>query len=210
MSEIIKNFIKKLDSSIFNKNHFEVDIYIDEFPCALTTWTNRELSKLYELDDSEENQLHLINDLENSIPVWQRDNDKWTPQMQTSFVLNVFKGFSTSSLILYCIKGDIYGKRNSNVLDGLQRITALYKFFNGKMYFNFNGEIISNKELLLSNDFKRHLSSQSIKLKIITFNNEIEAISHYIDMNENISHSTKDIDRARDYRQKLIDEHNYD
>jgi len=199
MSNFINSLVHTYDSSVFRQNNDVGMVDFQDFPCSLSVWLNRELSNKFDkgLVTLEE----VAKALPDSIPVWQRDNNQWSNEMQISFLTNYFKGFSISPLTLYYFNS----KRKSKVLDGLQRITAFYSFFTEEMIFEFNGKKITNTELLANNEFKNFLFRQTVDIQFVRFNNEIEAIDHYIDINENISHSDSDILKAKQYRQKLID-----
>ena len=199
MSDFISTLINQCESSIFRKENYSTQIDFNDFPESLSTWTDRNLCKkfdngLIELKD-------LADTLLDNVPAWQRDNDKWSEEMQISFLINCLNGFTISPLTLYYFKN----KRDCNILDGLQRITAFYKFFTGKFIFDFNGKKVSNIELLEDPKFRLFIRRISVNIQIIKFNNEIEAIDYYIAVNENISHSSIDILRAKKYRIKLLD-----
>ena len=204
--ETINSLVQKLENSIFAQYCNETSIDFENFPYGLCCWLNRELFDDYDNPDKNISLQDLINDLGSSVPAWQRDNDKWTEERQCSFILNLLKSFSTSKITLYYFKGEVLGKRNSNILDGLQRITALYKFFTGNLVFNIDGNKVTSSELLQNENVQVLIRKISVRIKFIMFNNEIEAIDHYIEINENISHSYLDILRAKEYRQKLISE----
>lgn len=127
----------------------------------------------------------LINFMEH-IPSFQRNNDKWTNKMQISYVENVLKGLN-NPILIYTLKDN--SKRF--ILDGLQRITALNLFINNelKVFEKYNYIDILHKV----DAFTR------INVKQYKFNTEIEAVEFYILMNENITHSKADIQRAKDY-----------
>lgn len=132
----------------------------------------------------------LINFMEH-IPSFQRNNDKWTNKMQISYVENVLKGLN-NPILIYTLQDN--SKRF--ILDGLQRITALNLFINNelKVFEKYNYIDILHKIDALAR----------INVKQYKFNTEIEAVEFYILMNENITHSKADIQRAKDYLVQLL------
>lgn len=133
-----------------------------------------------------------IHEPENYIPIFQRDNDKWTKSMQKKFIENIVVGCSTS-ISLYTVSKNEFPKWL--ILDGLQRLTAISLFIQDELKI-FNGLVYS--------DIKNQVSDGGVlEFKRYRFNSEIEAVEFYIAINENITHSKKDIQRAKDYLAKL-------
>lgn len=129
---------------------------------------------------------------EKYIPIFQRDNDKWTKPMQKKFIENIVIGCSTS-ISLYAISEKEFP--NWLILDGLQRLTAINLFINDELKI-YNGLVYS--------DIKEQISDGGVlEFKRYRFNTEIEAVEFYIAINENITHSKKDIQRAKDYLARL-------
>lgn len=79
------------------------------------------------------------------------------------------------------------------ILDGLQRITAIHEFITGNIKA-FGKTFAELKEVRLISNVRCR-----VKLNIYTFPNDDEAINFYIAMNENITHSKQDIDKAKKY-----------
>ena len=126
-----------------------------------------------------------------STPEFQRDNNKWTEAMQVAFVENVLKGNSHNILFFKMNEDD-----DALVIDGLQRLTALAKFIDGKLAV-FGG--------LQYNDFKQSsvlnpiIKRASFVVKIYTFKSWNDVGAFYVEMNENITHSKEDIQKAKDW-----------
>ena len=170
---------EKIYNSPFNRNRYRVTIQLKRAINSMMNYTHMDGSEL---------DLHCIFE---AVPKFQRDNDKWNTKMQSGFIENIIMGFKTD-ILLYEI-GD-KGYIDCNILDGLQRITAIYKFLE-------NDLLVFGKTLteLKENGILRGFSDGYINLNIFTFDNEREAVQYYIDINENITHSNDDIIRAKDY-----------
>lgn len=138
-----------------------------------------------------------------SVPEFQRDNDKWTEKMQSSYVINCLKGLDSSPIVLYTLNDENTGCK---ILDGLQRLTALSKFLTEQcMNFEIDGEVITSGEMLEAcRSLPRFEFDSPFQVKILRFKTELEAVDHYIEINENITHSKDDIKRAIEYRNTLI------
>ena len=130
---------------------------------------------------------------ENYIPEFQRSNDKWTKKMQIKFIENLITGCVTQ-ISLYTTTDKEFPKWF--ILDGLQRLTAINLFITNQL------KVFGN---LTYDDVKANINGETnpIEFKLYRFNNEIEAVEFYIAINENITHSKKDIQRAKDYLAKL-------
>jgi len=138
----------------------------------------------------------VVRDYKKFIPKFQRDNDKWNKKMQISYVENILKGLD-SSILLYTLSKSDYPSEKY-ILDGLQRLTAISLFANNQL------EVFGK---FLYSDIIHDIDSMvRLNFKMFRFDTEIEAVKFYILMNENISHSKKDIQRAKDYLDSLIDD----
>lgn len=175
IQELIRN-------SPFARSHYSVDIAMSSFHKGLMMFIDA---------DKHENGFEF-DDIFCGVPDFQRDNDKWSESMQVKFVENLLMGCKTT-LMLYEVAGQ--GRQGDlcdcYILDGLQRITAIDRFVKGEI--SAFGEKYSklNAERIISNVRCR------LKLNIYTFSSEKEAIEFYISMNENITHSSSDIDKAK-------------
>jgi len=129
---------------------------------------------------------------ENYIPEFQRENNKWTKKMQISFVENLMLGCKSSLLFYTTSKREF---PEWKILDGLQRITAINLFITNKIKIF--------KEFKYD-DIKHILDDcNMLEFKLYRFDSEEEAIEFYISMNENITHSKKDIQKAKDFLAEL-------
>jgi hypothetical protein len=125
-------------------------------------------------------------------PLFQRDNTKWNKSMKLKFIENLLSGVKTE-LLLFKMKE----QEDAQIIDGLQRTTAILDFLNGKVKpFGYTYQ-----------DLKDRLKAfhTSVSIKIYTFDNWEDVGRFYIDMNENITHSKSDIQKAKDW---FLAEHN--
>jgi hypothetical protein len=195
---LIDKFTKDLDGSAFNRSFYQADLSFDGLVESLLMYVSRpsfDAFKLGQLTISESASIIL-----NAIPEFQRNNDKWSSQMQVGYVLNVMRGMRGSPLMLYTVWPD-RTKVNCKILDGLQRITALLRFWtDDNMMFNIStGEQISAGQLREDPHFVTALFSKAIPVRVYDFKHEIEAVKFYIEINENITHSQDDIAKAKDF-----------
>lgn len=128
--------------------------------------------------------------LDKATPSFQRANDKWSEEMQISFIQNLLKGYATTILFFRVGESDI------QLIDGLQRTTAIFRFLKGEFKIFDDFDIVALKK-----DIKKF--RQRIGIEIYTFNNMKEAVEFYIEMNENITHSKEDILKAKNFIQHL-------
>ena len=113
--------------------------------------------------------------------------------MQIKFIENIILGVNTTIIL-----GTLSNEKSECVLiDGLQRVSAIFSFMN-KEFKVFEG-------FEYNEDFENKISTfiHNLKLKIFNFKNEKEMVNFYINMNENITHSKEDIEKAKDYLNKL-------
>lgn len=137
------------------------------------------------------------------IPPFQRSNDKWTPDMQTSFVHNLLKGHKCDPISLYSIDGN---KSDCFMLDGLQRTTSISRFFVKRdMEFTLpDGRIITSEEIFNEGAYQAFWGNTPFEVQVFHFESHLEAVEFYIELNENITHSSDDIARAKKYRDELL------
>ena len=199
MNILVDKLIANAKKSCFDIPRYEASIEIENFADSLSFFLNRALQKKYNYGQGTLPILELVADLPNHIPKFQRDNDKWSTEMQSSFISNLIKGYRSPPIVLYTI-GETTCKTNCNILDGLQKITAIYEFFYGEMSVQIgDSELINNKVLLSEQGFSNFMMNRIINVNIFHFKTEIEAVEHYIEMNKNITYSLEDIQRAKDY-----------
>lgn len=130
--------------------------------------------------------------MEAMTPKFQRENTKWSREMQASFVENVISGFR-SDILLYYISNEDAGY--SYILDGLQRLTALGAFVNDQIPIfgdNYYSDIVANVGL----------TRATLTLKIYEFPDHVSACRHYIAMNKNITHSPQDLESAYNFLER--------
>ncbi len=143
---------------------------------------------------AEENELNAPETLAAMTPEFQRSNDQWSKEMQTSFVENLICGCKTEITLFY-LEG---APERCYLLDGLQRSTSVSAFLSndlpvaGDVYF----KDVERKSGALAN--------ARVGIKIYCFDTMAQAVSHYISINENISHSLDDINKAKQFRERLL------
>lgn len=124
------------------------------------------------------------------IPEFQRDNNKWNEQMKISFVENLLKGCDTY-ISLYKISEHTHTSEDCLVLDGFQRLTAIFDFLDNKIkVFGLTYDELSDALPIFNT---------RIFLKIYTFDNIENVGRFYVEMNENITHSSDDINKAKNF-----------
>ncbi|MBE8232780.1 MAG: DUF262 domain-containing protein [Endozoicomonadaceae bacterium] len=204
MNDSANVFFSEAIKSPFYTQAYTVDICLDDFPACIFTFLNRAKRKEYEAGNCSLTELmSMFND---SIPEFQRSNDKWTREMQSSFVSNVLQGLKPQPLLLYTANAE-GRKTNCMLLDGLQRLTALFQFFVKRdldLKSAISGSVFTAQELHDTNKLDVFLMGIILPVKVYEFKSELEAVNHYIHINENITHSKDDIVRAKRFRNKLL------
>lgn len=191
MNFTIEELIKKSQNSSFNKNPYCVTLGFNRFVSGLSQHTNSELSdSAFDIiggkQKKAENDIDLIEYLKYMTPEFQRSNDKWSKKMQTKFIENILQGAKTELLLFRFDE-----QEDAKIIDGLQRTTAIIDFFSGKIKpFGYCYEELKGS----LNKF-----STNVQIKIYTFKNWEEVGRFYIDMNENITHSKADIQKAKNW-----------
>lgn len=177
--------IDDIRNSSFNKTRYSVTCELRYFYYHLSAYLYG-----YEINDYPNSYLDKYPEkLFDKVPEFQRDNNKWSRDMQVSFVHNLINGCKTTITLFEITDYPEYC--NCQILDGLQRITAIMAFIKGNfkiMGYSFN-EMVDNKLLMIV--------KPKFILDILTFDTIANAIKFYIDMNENITHSKDDIDKAK-------------
>lgn len=182
--ESILQLVKRTRNSSFNLNSYNVNLAIHRFIKGLMLHVDYENHRK-EIKLSSKELLNTIT------PAFQRDNNKWSKKMQVSFIENLLSGFDTQLKFFNIIDKVNNKDDNCQIIDGLQRTTAILKFIDGKIKpFGY-----TYSELI--NDLPKF--NTKLTIAIYDFDNW-EAIGRfYIDMNENITHSKKDIKKAKDW-----------
>jgi hypothetical protein len=120
-------------------------------------------------------------------PDFQRANNKWNKNMKIKFIENLLLGAKVELMFFRMKEHD-----DAHIIDGLQRTTAMLDFFNGKVKpFGYTYSDLKSSMHLFS--------SHNLGIKIYTFSTWEEVGRFYIDMNENITHSKADIQKAKDW-----------
>ena len=198
----VESFIKNLENSPLRRRGMEYDLYMDEFLCGIMRYIDRPLAvRVYNLEIG---TCYLYDSFYDNIAKFQRNNDKWSDEMQSSYVSNLFAGYTVSPILLYKI-GNNTSDSKCKVLDGLQRCTAILRFLRDDTMkiHDSNGTYITSGDLRKYDNYDRFIGRIKQTISVMCFNNEIEVVEYYIAMNENITHSTDDIQRAKDYLDKL-------
>lgn len=191
--EMNKNYIQKeIESSSFSKQKYTTTLHLTDFKSSMMFYINA-----LDGDGTNNSDKYILDDvIKEGTPIFQRNNDKWSKEMQSKFVENILKGCSTK-IQLFSLNHDNIRLQNSRcqIIDGLQRTTALVEFFkNNVEVFGVTHDKIKE---LFPTMFKS--SRLSLQLEIYDFNNLKEAIEFYIDMNKNITHSPEDILKASEF-----------
>ena len=183
----VLELVKEKRNSSFNKSNYCVTIMFNRFVESMLLHT------YYDAMERRDNIKVTSKDwLERVTPKFQRANNKWTKAMKLKFIENLLSGAKTELLLFRFSE-----QEDAQIIDGLQRTTAIIDFFNGKVK-PFG---LTQKEIGTSlNKFRT-----DVTIKIYTFKKWEEVGKFYIDMNENITHSKKDIQKAKDW---FLNEHN--
>ena len=173
-----KELIDMLRSSPFNRDYRKVDLPVKNFFTSLASYTHPD----------EERETITPDRIFEAVPDFQRENNKWSQPMQIKFVENVLKGF-IAQITIFSVGKNSY---HFQILDGLQRITALYAFMTGEFkVFGYTFQELCEMRVISVCD--------CISVRLYDFDNKNDAINFYIDMNENITHSPQDIEKAKKY-----------
>mgnify|MGYP001368633276 CR=1 FL=1 len=183
------NIIK---SSAFNINcNYKVDTRLEDLFTAkggFASFNDKLLARLG-------NETLTNNEIIASVtPEFQRDNTKWSQQMQIQFIENLVCGCRTNIQLFEIAGGSEMG--DCSIIDGLQRSTSMGAFHSGE--FKIFGEFDINDVLE-----SPMLGRIRIDLSIYTFNNLREAVDFYINMNKGITHSESDLENAYEFKNNL-------
>jgi hypothetical protein len=145
---------------------------------------------IYRIDQTEAD-LSLVDWLNLLTPEFQRANNKWTEEMQVSFVENMVSGFK-STILMYTVGDDGLNITDAFLLDGLQRLTAWTAFMMGefKIFGQFYFNDINTRSIL---------GRSHMVINFYNFNDHKEACEFYISMNKNITHSPQDLEVAYEF-----------
>jgi hypothetical protein len=176
----LKTFIKINEKSPFAKSaHSTPTLDLKRFFVNLAMYCDEALNK----NNSSEFSSKLMNIM---TPDFQRQNTKWSREMQISFVENVVGGLR-SNIMIYFISSQDGGF--CNILDGLQRLTALKAFIDGDIPLfgeYYYDDVIKGGQI----------GNKVVPLVIYEFPSHRAACEFYIAMNKNITHSPSDLEPA--------------
>ena len=185
MREDILELITKIRSGSFSKTGYSVNIQLRE--------RSRFIKGIELYSDWESHELKRDNSVEyffdKITPQFQRSNDKWSMEMKIKFVENLLKGCPTE-IKLFRV-GDTSTMQDAQIIDGLQRLTAIFDF----MCSDF--EVFGKSYSYLCDDLNNF--PVRLLLSVYDFENFEQVGRYYIDMNENITHSSDDIQKAKDW-----------
>ena len=180
-------------NNTFRKTYYSVDIPLRNFLKHISLHTDIEMY--------EKGTLSWNSFFDKAVPSFQRSNDKWTKEMQISYLENIICGYKSPPILLYTINEGDGGCFDAMLLDGLQRVTAIADFLQGeiKLFDKYGGftyaELEQNKIVFID---------PTIQIRKYDFQNEKEVLDFYIKMNENITHSKADIAKAKLYLKNCI------
>lgn len=178
--------LEKIRNNPFsNSPHHEATIWLSRFFQSLTLYRD-------ELENTGAANDEIVKRM---TPEFQRSNTKWSQEMQISYIENVISGYR-GDLLLYYVRNQDAGY--CYILDGLQRLTALKDFIDGK-FLVFGGA--SFDELV---EMKVGALRGTLTLKIYEFDDHISACKHYINMNKNITHSPEDLTTAYEFLEEKL------
>lgn len=184
-------------ASSFNRSFYQVDMPFEDVILASLRYLDKPTASDFEGGKITAHDAAKV--VLNSAPDFQRDNDKWSPNMQSSYVRNVLRGMRSSPIMLYRIGNKSSGP--CKIIDGLQRMTALMRFFcdDTMPIESASGEVFTSADIRNSEAFRGYMWNLIVPARVYSFRSEIEAVNFYIEMNEGITHSEADIKKARDY-----------
>lgn len=180
--ERLRGYLRK---SAFNKQGYTVNVELSDMYRSLRFYFERHSN---DIEDQE-----IISKM---TPEFQRSNDKWNLQRKIKYVENILCGYQ-SEIKLFTVNNDLLD--DCQIIDGLQRLTALDDWFKNK--FKVFGEFYYS-------DFKDSpkrapFVDARLTMCIHRFGSLKEAVQYYIDINEGISHSEADIIKAIKYLESL-------
>ena len=193
MTTVFSKALDRCKNNAFSRPAYTVDLAMDDIVGSFLRFLNRNLYREIGCEKSPEEYKAGIFE---RIPPFQRNNDKWTPEMQSAFIRNILLGMKPSPILFYSLNDN-----NSDcwVLDGLQRITCIIRFYTDPdMVIQFSeGVELTSRQILSNSTFEAMLWNLVIPLKVYQFKNEVEAVEHYIEFNDQITHAQEDIIKAK-------------
>lgn len=183
-----------IKTSFHKRSNYEVSVPLDINKALLSNFANS-------LDSNDNDDLRRKVETKDFfsliVPSFQRDNDKWSLEMKQRFVENLLLGVKSTILLYYVPKEKLYGVYvDCRLLDGYQRLTALNEWMDG-LFPIF-------EDIYYSEEIKSIVKScNNLTVRIYTLDTEEEVVKFYIQLNENISHSKEDINKAKRYLESL-------
>jgi hypothetical protein len=184
MGNVIEKLRANTRESAFNKQGYRVSFEVGAFHRALRFYSESVTGGVPDCD--------LIKAM---TPEFQRSNDKWSKERKIKFVENILSGYP-SDIILFTVVNDLMD--DCGIMDGQQRLTAIQDWFDGK--FAVYGDIYYSQ---MSHMRRAPFVDCRLSLVVHNFTTINEAVQFYIDINEGITHSSDDIDRARGYLKSI-------
>lgn len=188
----IEDITHEIRNNVHNKQFYQVTTHMKNCIEGFMSYMTIDGVSMCELDRED----YHLPDILKAVPDFQRDNDKWTKEMQISFVENVLRGFRTH-ILLFDLGTDTT-MADCKILDGLQRMTALLMFRTGEI--KAFGKTF--KELSDAGLIKGHRGG-TVELRVYSFDSYNDVIDFYVAMNENITHSPEDIQKALSFKEKV-------
>ena len=150
---------ERIWNSDFNKTNYEISLDFASLKEDLIRWSLSTNDKASNLAKKISLELSFEDVLEKIVPKFQRDNNKWSREMQIKFVENIILGVNTTIIL-----GTLSNEKSECVLiDGLQRVSAIFSFMNKefKVFESFE----------YNEDFENKISTfiHNLKLKIFNF-----------------------------------------
>ena len=187
MNNVILELIGKCRNSSFNRNNYCVNLDLHTFMQSMLFHTWYDMNARLDVNIPNDNKIHNTEWLQRVTPAFQRANNKWNKAMKVRFIENLLSGAKVELMLFRMETQD-----DAQIIDGLQRTTAILDFFHGKVKpFGFTYQDLKGK--------MRAFSSHNLLIKIYTFDTWGEVGKFYVDMNENITHSKADIQKAKDW-----------
>ncbi|AUR84317.1 protein of unknown function DUF262 [Vibrio phage 1.054.O._10N.261.52.A1] len=184
MVGIIEKLRSNTRASAFNRQGYRVSFEVGGFYRTLRFYSEVSTEGVEDCD--------LIKSI---TPEFQRNNDKWSKERKIKFVENVLSGYP-SEITLFTVGNDLMD--DCGILDGQQRLTAIQDWFDGR--FPIYGDIYYSQ---MSHIRRVPFIDCRLSLVIHNFKSTKEAVRFYIDINEGITHSNEDIEKAKNYLESI-------
>lgn len=207
----VRDLVLSARSSAFVKPYQKVDYELDTLPFGLLSKLGSNRKEELRDDDAffrvrevkEACDLILSN-----AAIFQRANDKWDNGKQQEFIFNLLSGYKDTTIVLFNILGD---RNGCKILDGLQRLTAIFRLLTDPLFMiptkplseRTDDDFIAASEFLTDDTLTQLLCTAMVTIKNYQFETDLDAVNHYISINNGFTHSKADIKIALDYRDSL-------